>query len=198
MGLRRCWLLLIVLILLPLGSLFADPVLLDFEGFTDSLSLTNQYSGLTFTNAVVLTAGISLNEAEFPPFSGLNVIADFGGPITINFLAPILDFRAYFTYAAGLTLQAFSGGSSLNPVNSAFSANYTSSGKTPNELIVISSASGFDSVTITGDPGGGSFTIDDISYQTAPQTTPVPEPETITLCGIGIALLSAIHLHRRA
>jgi hypothetical protein len=51
----------------------AGSITLDFEGFPDSTILSTQYSGLTFTNAIILTAGISLNEFEFPPHSGVNV-----------------------------------------------------------------------------------------------------------------------------
>ena len=39
---------------------------LDFESLSDLESVTNQFSGVTFANAVALTAGISLNEFDFP------------------------------------------------------------------------------------------------------------------------------------
>jgi len=35
----------------------ATSVTIDFEGFPDSTILTNQYPGLTFSNAIILTAG---------------------------------------------------------------------------------------------------------------------------------------------
>jgi hypothetical protein len=57
----------------------AGLISVDFEGLADSTSLTNQYAGLLFTNASVVTAGLSLNEIEFPPRSGVNVAIDTGG-----------------------------------------------------------------------------------------------------------------------
>jgi hypothetical protein len=42
---------------------------IDFEGFPDSTIVTTQYPGLTFSNTIILTSGISLNEFEFPPHS---------------------------------------------------------------------------------------------------------------------------------
>ena len=58
-------------------------------------------------NAIILTAGISLNEFEFPPHSGVNVVSDNNGPMTIDFATPIVSFSGYFTYAEPLTLQGF-------------------------------------------------------------------------------------------
>src|ERR1035437_8615795 len=81
--------------------------LLTFEGFPDSTVLANQYPGGVFPNAIILSAGISLNEFEFPPHSGTNVVSDNGGPLSIGFSSPIQSFTGYFTYAEPLTLQAF-------------------------------------------------------------------------------------------
>jgi hypothetical protein len=63
----------------------ADIVVLDFEGFPESTSPTNQYPDLLFSNTTVLTAGVSLNEFEFPPHSGTNMAFDDGEPISIAF-----------------------------------------------------------------------------------------------------------------
>jgi hypothetical protein len=53
-----------------LTSCPAKATLINFEGFSDSTAITNQYSGLVFSDAIILTAGFSLNEFEFPtPFS---------------------------------------------------------------------------------------------------------------------------------
>ncbi len=59
-------------------------VTLNFEGFPDSVILTTQYPGVTFTNAIILTSGISLNEFEFPPRLAANIVLDkptFGGRV---------------------------------------------------------------------------------------------------------------------
>lgn len=145
---------------------------LSFEGFPDGTILTTQYSGLTFSNAVVLTAGTSLNESEFPPHSGANVAADHGGPMSITFAAPVQSFSGYFTYSVPLTLQAFN--SSNSPIASAvsqFSNNEALSGVSgsqPNELLQVLAPAGASifQVVITGSPGGASFTVDDITAYT--------------------------------
>src|ERR1019366_8377021 len=87
--------------------LVAGPITIDFEGLPDSTILTNQYPGVTFSNAVILTAGISLNEFEFPPFSGSNVASDNGGPLSIAFASPATAFGGYFTHTVPLMLRAF-------------------------------------------------------------------------------------------
>ena len=138
------------------GRAYGDTVI-TFEGFPDSTILTNQYPGLTFTNAIILSAGISLNEFEFPPHSGTNVAVDNGGPITIDFARPVTSFGGYFTYLEPLTLAAFNA-SDLQVItaSSAFSSNdalFGDTGSSPNEFIDVSAAGGISSVTITGDPG---------------------------------------------
>jgi hypothetical protein len=64
------------------GRADAAPVTLNFEGFPDSTILTTQYACVTFSNAIMLAAGISLNEFEFAPRSAADIISDkptFGG-----------------------------------------------------------------------------------------------------------------------
>jgi hypothetical protein len=157
---------------------------IDFEGLPDSTILTNQYPGLTFTNAIILTAGISLNEFELPPHSGVNVASDNNGPITIDFAAPVLSFSGYFTYLEPLTLDAFDSlDNQIDSAASAFSSNdalFGDPGSSPNEFLQVSFGDGISSVTITGDPAGGSFVMDDISF-----TSAVPEPSSLLLLVTG-------------
>src|SRR4051812_25425006 len=68
----------LILFTLSVGS-SAVATTLDFENLTDSDALTTQYSGLAFSTAIVLTAETSLNEFEFPPQSGVNVVSDNEG-----------------------------------------------------------------------------------------------------------------------
>lgn len=171
---KRHWLSVAVLLLVP-RTLPAGTVLIDFESFADGDTLTNQITGLTFTNTVVLTAGFSLNEIDFPPRSGVNVVSDSGGPINISFATPIFGFTAYFTYIEPLSLSAFNGSSAqVDSALSMFSNNTSTGGdqgSSPNELLNVSSLAGISSVSITGDPAGGSFVMDDVALATA-----VPEP----------------------
>jgi hypothetical protein len=177
-------------------ALRAGTITLDFEGFPDSTILTNQYPGVTFTDAIILTAGISLNEFEFPPHSGVNVASDNTGPMTLTFASTITSFSGYFTYAEPLTVDAF--GATNNLVasgTSAFSNNEALSGdlgSSPNEFIQVSFAGGLDSVTITGDPSGSSFTLDDATYTTS---TAVPKPSTISFLLTGVCVLAVIRKH---
>lgn len=163
---------------------------IDFEGFPDSTILTNQYPGLSFNNAIILTAGISLNEFEFPPHSGVNVASDNNGPMTIDFSSPVSSVGGYFTYAEPLTLVAYnSSDQEVGSTASAFSSNMALSGdpgSSPNEFLSITEP-GIASLVITGDPNGGSFALDDLTY-----TSSVPEPDTIALVFGGISLLVAL------
>lgn len=169
-----------------------------FDNLSDGDLVTTQYLGLTFTNTVVLTAGISLNEFEFPPHSGTNVASDLGGPIQIDFSVPVGDFSGYFTYLVPLTLTAFdSFNTPIGSVMSAFGSNLALSGdpgSSPNELLDLSSANGISRVTIAGDPGGGSFTMDDFSFD-ALNPSPVAEPAGPLL--IFTLLVATVLLWRR-
>jgi hypothetical protein len=180
----------VLLALCTLASAQGGTVILDFESLSDGDPVTNQFPGLTFSNAIVLSAGISLNEFEFPPHSGVNVISDNGGPITIIFATPILSFSGYFTYAEPLTLAAFDASlAQVASVTSAFSSNdalFGDPGSSPNEFLQVTFAGGISSMVITGDPSGGSFVMDDAAV-----TSSVPEPTAFHFSLIGLIVLYA-------
>ena len=175
------------------GFLVAGAIV-DFEGLPDGTILSTQYPGLTFSNAIILTAGISLNEFEFPPFSGFNVASDNGGPITIPFASPITTFGGYFTHLGPLTLRAFDiANAQVGLTLSLFSNNLALSGdpgSAPNELLQLF-AGGISSITITGDPAGGSFTLDNAT------TGAVPEPATFSLLLAGSTIVVALRNRRK-
>ncbi len=180
--LKWCVLLIVVLLLFS-PSLWADSFAINFEGLPDFAPVTTQYAGIVFSNAAVLTAGISLDEFEFPPHSGSNVIFDNGGMMSITFTASAIAFSGFFTYAAPLTLTAYDTlNNSIAVVHSAFSNNESLSGvpgSHPNELLSLNFAGGISRITLIGDPSGGSFTLDDVSVST-------PEPATVWLSGLGL------------
>ena len=188
------WVVAACVVLAP-GRAIAAPITINFDGLSDLDAVTNQFSGLTFSNATVLTAGTSLNEFEFPPHSGANVIFDDGGALSIAFAAPIFSFTGFFTYASPLALSLFDTHNNLlGSVSAAHSSNGALSGEAgsaPNELLQFISNVAIGSVTITGDPAGGSFVLDDLTYDT--QAAPVPEPGTLVLVATG----AAIGLRRR-
>ena len=183
--------LLLAILLLP-SALFADSFTINFDGLSDSDPVTTQFPSLTFSNATVLTAGISLNEFEFPPFSGSNVVFDAGGPIFIGFLNPIDSFGGYFTYSQALTLQAFDAGNNLlGSSTSLLGSNLALSGdpgSSPNEFLQLSFA-GISSVRISGDSLGGSFTADNVTYTTPVAAVPEPSSIYLLLSGMGGLLL---------
>jgi hypothetical protein len=188
----------VLAVIVALCSRSASATTIDFESFVEGDVVTNQIVGVTFSNATVLTAGVGLNEFEFPPHSGDNVVFDDGGAISLSFASPLASFGGYFTYAAPITLQAFSPTNVLlATVTSAFSNNTGDGGdvgSSPNEFLQFGAAGGVGSVTITGDVGGSSFVLDDVvltPLQTGPgpDPTPVPEPATILLTLSGIAVL---------
>lgn len=204
---RSCAVLLLLLAAAAPGSLRAGVIVLTFEGFPDSTSLTTQYPGVTFANATVLSAGISLNEFELPPHSGANVVFDDGGPMTINFASPVLSFGGYFTYYEPLTIQAFDASDAqVALISSFFSINVGCDpgpsclgdpGSNPNEFLQVAFPSGISSVTISGDPAGTSFVLDDATIMAV---SSVPEPASIilflsSLWGAAIAARRKQHIH---
>jgi hypothetical protein len=135
-----------------------------------------------------------LNEIDFPPHSGVNVVFDDGGPITVSFATPVAAVGAFVTYTEGVTLTALDASDTpLGVVHSAFTNNTATGGdpgSMPNEFLQISSVLGISSVTFAGDPDGGDFVLDDLTF--TPQTEGaaiVPEPRTLALLGGGLSLL---------
>jgi len=188
-----CFRMAVALIFLYASSVSAASVL-TFEGFADGDILTNQIPGLTFSAAQIVSAGISLNEFEFPPKSGVNAAVDLGGPLRVDFSVPVPLFSAYFSYSLPLTLQAFDASNNLLAVAvSAFGSNAALSGdpgSTPNELLLVA-ASDIAYVTITGgDPGGSSFALDDVAISA------VAEPSTLALLLAGSVLLKSARRRR--
>jgi hypothetical protein len=153
-------------------------ITIDFEGLTDSTAVGGTYSasGVTFIGATVLTSGISLNELEFPPRSGDNVVFDDGGPLRGVFSAPMGKISAYMTYAHRVTLYAYDAfGSPIGSISTAFADNTVSSGRSPNELLTLTAAGGIMSFSFEGDPSGDSFTLDDFSFEPASPGPSVPD-----------------------
>ena len=193
------WYLPFIILLFSPSLAKADSI--TFEGLGDGLTLSNQFSNLLFLNATVATAGVSLNEFEFPPLSGSNVVFDSGGPMTISFLVPVSGVGGYFTYTTQLTITAFdSSNNVIGNLTSAFNNNLALSGDSgshPNEFVSFGVLSGIGRITISGAPGGGSFTLDDLTFNS--QTTAVPEPSAILtlLTGGGLLLRVANRVRRR-
>jgi hypothetical protein len=171
----------------------AAPIVQDFESFSDGDIVGSSLAGLTFTQATVLTAGLSLNNVDFPPQSGANVISDDGGAITIVFATPVNSVGAFLTYNAAITFEAFdASANSLGSVASLFGANYVTggdAGSAPNEFLQITSAAGISRVVFSGNPAGGSFALDDLTYdRRGGGTVPLPGTALLLLAAGGAAV----------
>lgn len=185
---KRCGAMLVTLLMTWLGAIApaaAGPTVIDFDDLLDGVSVTTQYAGLTFTNTAALTAGVSLNELEFPPRSGLNVISDDGGPIEIAFSSVMTSIVAYLTYTERVTLQVYDGQSLVGSITSAFAENYLSSGNAPNETLEFVAPGGFTHAVFAGAPGGYSLTLDDLTFETRVGNS-VPEPSSLMLLAVGL------------
>jgi hypothetical protein len=182
---------LVAALIIPSRS-WAAPITIDFESLTELDSVTNQFAGVTFSNTTVLAAGSLLNEIELPPHSGTNVVFDDSGPMSIVFDSPVYSLAGYFSYLEPLTLAAYDTSSNLiASLTSSYLNNSAVSGdpgSSPNELLSFSSLGEISSLIITGDPAGGSFVLDDLTFDTsAPTLSPTPEPATLALVGSGLA-----------
>lgn len=159
------WMLILLGLAYPKAIAKAD--IIGFESFADGTLITNQYQNAFFNNARVLTAGLSLNELEFPPHSGHSVVTDDGGAITLTFPSPILRFSGYFTYRVQITIIAFDSlGKPVSTVESSFANNLALTGNPnlPNEFLKIAFSPGISKIVITGDQSGNSFSMDDIDF----------------------------------
>jgi hypothetical protein len=182
------------LLLLQISAGTASSTTVDFEGLKDADVLTTQIPGLNFSDAIVSTAGVSLNEFEFPPHSGSNVISDYQGPISIDFAKSVTSVGGYYTYAEALTVTAFdSAGMELNSTASPYFNNEALSGEVssrPNEYLSISSSAGIAHIVVAGDPDGSSFALDDLTYVSTPIA--VPEPALVSLLMTGALSLARV------
>jgi hypothetical protein len=163
-----------------------------FDSFSD-LEKPSSVGLLVFRGGgSVLAAGLSLNEFEFPPRSGSNVLTDLDGPIQLVFLAPVSFFEGFFTYMTPLTIAGYGDDGALTGSSfSAFSNNLALSGElgsSPLESISLSFAAATTRVLLTGDLGGASFTVDDISVRFA-AVSPIPEPSQLLMLSAGLLLV---------
>ena len=190
MNMKRAALFIPYLLLMLSSPAVADPIVIDFESLRDREVVTTQFGSVVFSNSLALKSGFlggSLNEFENPPHSGVTVITDDAGPMSIRFVTPITAFSGFFTYRVPLIVSAFGEiGNLLGSTNSLFGNNQALSGvlgASPNELITLSFGQGISRVVITGAPSGNSFTLDDLRATNGVGV--IPEPGTLSLLFAG-------------
>ena len=154
----------------------------DFEGFADGDLLTTEIPGLTFSDATVLTAGVSLNEFNFPPHSGSNLIATFGGLLTVKFDSPVNLVSGFISYAdaAGVNLSLYDI-NNLLLADGLFASPVGQYGIVSNLFISLGSSNVRSMVlSLNSAIPDSPFTFDDFSYLS------IPEPATILLISLGV------------
>lgn len=181
-----------------LASVSATANTINFEDLSDSDTVGSHYQGITFTNAVVLTAGASLNEFDFPPHSGINAIFDQSGPITINFQDAVSSISGYFTHTLRLSMEAYDSNNQLLGSTNSFFLNNTAlngdAASSPNELMSLSFSNlGISKVIILGESSGSSFVADDFTFAT---TSAVPLPQSSVLLVSGLMVIGAMTRRR--
>jgi hypothetical protein len=164
------------------STLSAEATLLDFEDAPDLTAIGDLYnsSGVTFANAIALTAGFSLNEFDYPPSSGVVAVGDDFAPIEIAFSGLANDISAYFTYASQLTFLAYDAVGGL--IGTYVHPGVDNLGST--ELIPLA-FSDISALTIAGE-WDGSYIMDDLSFSLSPIAS-TPNPSTLALFAVGIA-----------
>jgi hypothetical protein len=171
----------------------AAPILIDFEALTEG-DTPGLLSGVTLSDAMVLTAGSGLNEIDFPPVSGVNVVFNLLTELRLDFVDAVSNVGGYFTYVGALTLSAFDSSNNLLGVaNSLHDVNYAGSGNPAQELLQFTSTTAIAYVTIGSAIGPGTFVLDDLSFEVAEggggdPNPPVPEPATVSLVLLGAAV----------
>lgn len=160
-----------------------------FEGYMDSYALTDEIAGVSFSGGTVLTAGVGLNEIDYPPTSGLNVLAALSGSLTVKSNVPISFVAANFTFADTLTFTGFD--IDMNTLFSLQTPSTSNLGFSYQFDYTQPTLSSFVVTTQDGTP----FTMDDLTLTGA---TAVPEPGTLALVILGFPAFFAAKPRRLA
>lgn len=159
----------------------AQAALVNFEGFGDNFTLTNEVVGVQFNGGTVLTAGIGLNELDFPPHSGDNVLAGLSGGLTLSFDTPQTSFSGWFTH--GNTLNFLGLDALNNVILSASTADVSNLGDFDQYAFLGLNLKALIITSIDG----SSFVLDDLFFG----ANAVPEAPGWSLAALGLALLAA-------
>jgi N-acetylmuramoyl-L-alanine amidase len=141
---------------------------LGFDGLADLASNVGSF-GVTITGATVLACGASLNCAQFPPFSGRNVIYDSGGgTISAAFdvvtTGPVEKVSARITGNTNITMTAYDKDGVVITTAQTGGPNYAGVG-TPNKLLTVLAPDAVRTIyRVTFHDSGNTYTIDDLTF----------------------------------
>jgi PEP-CTERM motif len=176
----------------------AEALFIDFEAQGNTEVLTNQFlsDGLVFGNAVVLEAGSTLNEFDFPPSSGVHAITGLSnGALVLNLVDPVA--HPYDSVSFHLTTYGDALVKIFDATNTLLSAVTVGSNTGSGSAFSYVSAAVLGRVEISDSSGTSAFlqTLDDLALS-GPSPVPVPEPGTLGLLGAGL-LVAALSRRRR-
>lgn len=183
------------LVALFMMAAFASPVraaLIDFESLALDEFVTNQFAaeGVLFGNAINLVAGITLNEIDFPPSSGTNVIAGLDlGALSATIPLGASHVSMQMTTALNASVRFFD---SLDALLGEILVTPNLGGQT---LVSFDSLSPIATVSIGDQATGSAFflTVDDFEFV----TSAVPEPSMLVLMIWGLLPVAAARVLRR-
>jgi hypothetical protein len=176
---------------------------LTFDDIPEFGIVSNQYSGVTFTGASVLTEGASLNPV-YQPVSAPNVIYNYlDESITLDFTTDVGSIGAYVTGLAPVTLTAYDGTTVLGSVATS-GTNYTGMG-TPNTFLSLAFGHITSAVFATNVGYSDTFTLDNVTIRGTTPTiggpfsiaTGAPEPATWAMLVAGFGVIGAAMRSRR-
>ena len=159
---------------------YADVI--TFDNLPDLTVVTNQFPGVSFSGAQILTRGSSLNSQFFPPVSDPNVVYDFqNGNITATFASTptggITSVGAFVTGNTSITESIFSGTTLLGSVSTG-GANFVDAGTgLPTNFFMSISGFGITSAVFTNNLGrGNTFTLDNFIFTRSDSLAGEPSP----------------------
>jgi hypothetical protein len=155
----------------PFCDAYADVI--TFDSLATGTIVTNEFPGVSFTGAIVATAGVNLNP-QFPPVSNPNVVVDISiDTIIATFTTPVTSVGAFVTGNTSITESIFRGATMVGSVSTG-GANFIGAGTglPPNIFLSISNF-GITRAVFTNNLGfGNTFTLDNFTFTPSPVSGP--------------------------